>query len=307
MEVDLYESAQIVSWFTAFYAIWLVMVFKLTPEPMMLNSKGKWVQMQKPDYYLQYLEWVSFVHAWIAIALSGYWIYYLQPNYNGFTTRPEFYAMNNSLAYLIYDTIVEVYYGTYDKGIIFHHVVAINTFLMVIRQEYAGSITVLGLLYSEVSNPVYQVRNAMKRMNLESWYSYQIILWIYAAIFIFFRGVMFPLALPTVFYAYRVPFYLKLSFVPGFFVSQGWIVLIISMLWKSVPHWWSDPEKIKQTPWYIRGRKFFAKYTKDAPWAYVVAGFIILYSSVLPVCYLYYVTYVNPDMEIMRQSGLLPE
>lgn len=99
---------------------------------------------------------------------------------------------------------------------------------------------------------------------------------------------MYPIAL-----AMKIPFYMKVVFTSILFLSYGWLVLISSYLWKTIPNWFSDPKKIEKAYWWIRGRELYKKYCKEKPMVYVTAFEIVLVVVVAPLSIAYYAHYVD--------------
>lgn len=274
------------------YGVLLMIVLKWAPEPKRL-VKGSFIKMPKPDYWLHYLEWVSLVHGLVCLALGGYCMYKDGEDFDRRTTFWEYICISNSWAYFIYDSIVEYYYGTLDTGITAHHLAAICLTMSTLTDEYGGTAMMSGLFFAEVSNAFFILRCAWRRKGLENTMTYQILLWIYAGLYIASRGIRYPINTYYITFSLNVPFYLKIVFLPLLFLSHGWLVLILSMLWKSIPNWFSNPKEVENSHWWLRGRQLFKKYTKDAPWVYVTSTIILLYSSIIPIGMAYYAHYVN--------------
>ena len=249
--------------------------------------------MPEPDYWLHYLEWVSFCHGIFCLILGGYCQIVDGFTFNRKTTNAEFICIINSIAYFVYDTIAEYRYGTLDAGITAHHIASIGLTLSILLNAYGGAAIVAGLLYAETSNPFFILRGAWRRKGLENTITYLIFLWTYAGLYILSRGLVYIYITYYITFALNIPFYVKIAFLPNLFLSHAWLILILSMIWKSIPNWYSNPKEVENSEWWLNGRAFFQKYTKDAPWVYINTGIIIIYSTVIPISLAYYAHYID--------------
>lgn len=275
-----------------FYGTLLMVMVTFTPEPKKL-VKGSWIKMPKPDYWLQYLEWVSLVHGILCLILGGISLYKYEYDFNRRTYYWDYVCVANSLAYFIYDTIGEYYYKTIDAGMFAHHIAAISITAATMKEVYGAQAMICGLFFAEVSNQFFILRAAWRRMGLENTMTYQILLWTYAFLYIVSRGFIYPYNTYFITFALNMPFYMKLLYLPSLFLSHAWLVLILSMLWKSIPNWFPNPQKVENSDWWIKGRKLFKKYTKDGPWVYVMVFIIAMYSAIIPIIMAYYAHFVN--------------
>jgi hypothetical protein len=151
----------------------------------------------------------------------------------------------------------------------------------------------IGLFYAEWSGPFFIVRCAWKRQQLEHTFKFHLMVWIYSTIYFISRGAMFSYYIYPITLAMNIPYYMKVVFTSVIFLSYGWMVLISSYLWKTIPNWFSDPKKIERTYWWRRGRELYKKYCKDKPMVYVTAFGIIVVVVIMPLSAGYYCHYVD--------------
>lgn len=90
-----------------------------------------------------------------------------------------------------------------------------------------------------------------------------------------------------------MPFYLKAIFLPIIYISYGQLILIMSMLWKTLPKWFSKPKEVEKSDWWLNGRAFFKKYTKDLPTTYITAAILALVTMIIPISIAYYAHFID--------------
>jgi hypothetical protein len=181
------------------------------------------------------------------------------------------------LAYFTYDTIVEVYYGTHDAGILFHHFASIGVCGGVAYETYGGSAMVNGLFCAEMSGPCYIIRCAWKRQKLEHTWKFHVMVWVYSSLYILSRGIGYSINIYNIANALNIPFYIKAVFLPALYVSYGWLILISRMLWRTIPNWYSNPKEAEKMEWWLAGQRFLKKWAKDSPGFYISAFFLALF------------------------------
>ena len=244
--------------------------------------------MPDPDFYLHYLEMASISHAWSTIFLGLLWIWDAGYEFDHQTTYYEYLCIANSLGYFIEDSIMEVLYSTGDAGIYAHHAFSIILATSTIMYSYGGMTMVAGLFFGEITNPFFWYRNYLRRKGYEFTTEYQVWFWFYGLFYYFWRGIMYSYNNYYTVISMTIPFSLKWMFLPIIFISHGWMFMLSRALWKNLPYWYSNPKEIEETEWWNRGRIFLKKYTKDAPWVYIVCIFISIYSCIIPISYSYY-------------------
>ena len=68
----------------------------------------------------------------------------------------------HSLAYFIFDTIIEIYYGTTDLITTFHHIFVIGGSIPHLFTKFSGCEYMLMLFVAELSNPCMIIRTFLK-------------------------------------------------------------------------------------------------------------------------------------------------
>mmetsp|Transcript_17811 Transcript_17811/g.17528 ORF Transcript_17811/g.17528 Transcript_17811/m.17528 type:complete len:91 (+) Transcript_17811:343-615(+) len=86
----------------------------------------------------------------------------------------------NSFGYFMYDTIAEWYFGTFDLGMIAHHIASMAAIVFILFEQYGGCAMMTGLYYAEMSGPCFIFRCAFKRQNLESTRKYLYVVTLYS-------------------------------------------------------------------------------------------------------------------------------
>lgn len=278
--------------FTAIYFLISFIAINFFPIPMKKVKDG-YIKMMHPDYWLHYLEIASITHAFSTIFLGFYWIWESGYEFDHQTTYWEYICIWNSLAYFIEDLIVEIYYKAGDAGVYAHHVFSILLMYAALNESYSGMAMAGGLFYGELTNPFFWYRNCLKRTGYEFTTTYQVWFWFYAIVYYLCRGAMFSYNTYYIVISMTIPFYIKCVCLPNLFLSHGWMFLLSRALWKNIPYWFSDPKSIQEKEWWIKGRLFLKKYTKDAPMVYYICIFIAIYSCLIPISIAYYLKYVS--------------
>jgi hypothetical protein len=200
--------------------------------------------------------------------------------------------MYHSIGYFISDSIFDTYYGTFDTAMLIHHISSIFTILASLYSEYGGVAMVVALFLGEISNPFFAFRCAFKRQGLEDTFKYLVLTWAYASIYFVFRSVCFVYYIPQMILASKISFFVKIQFIPVLAISYGWQFLIISMLWKSFPNWFTDKKKIENSNWWIKGRRFFKKCT-SAPLVYVNIAILAVPVIILPLFFSFHIEFID--------------
>ena len=284
MDLSVSQLVIINIWFIIFYIsvyIWAINYTKLPKRYNELKDK----EYSKQDYYNQFIEWVSITHAWVSIIIGTYWVYFYGTRPNDRTVDSEYILMMSTLAYLSFDLILELYLNIWDSDNFLHHVFGIFPMILVLYYDYGGSSIVAITYYSELSNPCYLRRNLYKRIGMENSIEHQISLWLYAAVFIYWRAYIFYFICKEAMEVPIIPIILKLFCCLFLFISQGWIVYLFGMLWKSLPNWFSNPDKIKNTKWWSSVRQTYTKITRENPGYTICLSMVVFVSFLTPFSY----------------------
>lgn len=277
---------------TTVYMALVYLALNYTKEPQKLVD-GKWTPMTEKDAVVHRLDYVSYVHAWTWSFLWFYLFYMESLNFNKKTSLLQHFIVCNSWAYFISDSVWGFYKWAYDIILGIHHISAIMLLLITLCQKTGGFAIWTGLLIGEVPNPLYLYREALKRKGLSKTDLYLYVTWVYCSMYFIFRGVgitwiTYPLALSI-----NVSYAIKLVFMPLVFFSYAWLLLMAAILWKTLPRWFADPEKVKKASWWINGKIFFQKWTKDPPGMYITVSIIVVITMLLPLSLAYYAHYVD--------------
>jgi hypothetical protein len=110
-------------------------------------------------------------------------------------------------------------------------------------------------------------------------------LWGYGLIFGYCRSVIFYGITIDAISSLKTHLFLKFWCCMFCYISHGWIVFLVGMLWKSLPTWFSDKEKAKKYGWWIKGRDLYARYVKAQPYYNILVIIVFIFSFVIPFSY----------------------
>jgi hypothetical protein len=119
--------------------------------------------------------------------------------------------MTHSLAYFIYDTLIEIYYGTADTITNAHHFIVLAGTVMHVRSKYNGFEFILCHLIAESSNPFIIIRTLLKLSGDTSSKLYSFNEYLFATVFIVARMIITPILLIVMYEAPHVIYTSKLS------------------------------------------------------------------------------------------------
>ena len=292
MELSTDQLITICIWFLTFYILFYIIIFNNVKVPKRLNElKDK--EYSKQDYHYYFIEYISAAHAWSSIILGGSSIYLYGTRPTDRTVASEYIVMMNSLAYLSFDLVLELYLNIWDFENFLHHIWGIFPTMLVLYYDYGGSSIVAFTFYGELTNPWYLRKCHYKRIGMENSITHQVWLWIYAALFTFCRGYLFIFIWKDAMEFPHAPIILKFFACLFVFISQGWLVFLFGMLWKSLPIWFSDPNRIRNTTWWLTVREAYTKLTRKNPGYAVTLSIVTTVSFLMPFSYGLYHSFKN--------------
>ena len=305
----LYRYYECLAQFICFFAMYWVIhfiVYKFAPTPVefALKKSGTAENMDRQQYWFWYIEYSSWTHGWLSIIWGAYSIYTSGTRANDITTQLEFLIMMNSMGYFMYDTVLEVYLGIMDFNNLIHHLCAVCPMLAAVYLDYGGSSIVALCFWAELSNPCYLRRNYYKRIGLEETVKCNICLWGYAAVFGYCRTVIFYDIMVQAVLTPKTHIFLKFWCCLFCYISHGWIIYLIGMLWKSLPTWFPDKEKAKNYDWWITGRNLYKKVVKTEPSHTVIVLCVLVFSFIIPFyrgCMMTYNHYIETSASELMQ------
>ena len=158
--------------------------------------------------------------------------------------------------------------------------------------DYGGSSIVAFTFWAEISNPFYLRRNLYKRIGMENTMKYQFFLWAYAAVFIYCRAYLFIFICKDAMESTKPPVVLKFFACLFVFVSQGWLVFLFGILWKSLPNWFPNPDKIRnEARWWKSVRQTYTALTRKNPGYAIILSVVTIISFLTPFSYGLYCTF----------------
>jgi hypothetical protein len=242
------EDFQLLGVLVGIYAVISRATFKF-PCPTQLqpqNNKGK----KTSEYYNYYGNYISLVHAFASIILSGYALATEGITYNNQTTFAMKLAIYNSLAYFIHDTIMGSICGYLTVPMAFHHVASTIVAGSVFYLQSCGSEVAVGILLAELSNPFNLSRDILKAFNKDKSKLYFQLSLGFAGTFIIARFMILPFFLASM---YPAATHLSVKIMAGliWFVSWHWLFVIFGFALKAFkdagdngkdkPNFWLKP------------------------------------------------------------------
>ena len=162
-----------------FYSILIIIYTSVIKRPQDMESK------EYRDYIGQH---ISLTHSVIACILSL--IVYIQDNgidYESTFNYRYLVVFGHSMGYFAYDMIYAEIFGVHDLAMRFHHVCVLIGGTMFYTADNGGSVGILCIALTELSNPCMQVRLILKARKQEENLLYKISEIIFASVFIFNR------------------------------------------------------------------------------------------------------------------------
>lgn len=89
----------------------------------------------------------------------------------------------------------------------------------------------------------------------------------------------------------KIALFLKFWLAAFVFVSHGWLLFLFGMIWKSIPWWFEDKEKIQKQKWWISVREAYNKIMKTSPSYPIIVSSLFICSFVLPFSYGIYINW----------------
>ena len=211
--------------FVGFYTISAAINAKLTKPPEYLPAKDY------RDYQGQY---VSILHSYMSVML-GLVVYIVEGGmrYEDPTSVLEVVAISNSLGYFIYDSIYAELFQIHDWPMRFHHLGALMACLSIFLSQMGGSVSMLGLVLTEISNPCILKRNLLKAEMKEETQEYVTYETMFAVLFILARVVIGTWYLLGV-WGSSVNLVYKLTCCALYAVSLFWVFIILMKVVKKL-------------------------------------------------------------------------
>lgn len=134
---------------------------------------------------------ISFVHSSLSCFLSL--VVYIQDagiDYESDFSYKYIFVMGHSMGYFTYDLIYAEIFGVHDLAMRFHHACVMVGGYALFFQDKGGSIGILCIALTELSNPCMQVRFILKARKEDNSRLCKISEVLFAALFVFNRGVI---------------------------------------------------------------------------------------------------------------------
>lgn len=230
------------------------------------------------------------VHAVVSAVLSGYCI--VTEGYNRDAenhTKFQYVVLCHSLGYFSYDTVMEIVLDVIDSYIAIHHITSCCTIMFIIMSPYGGSTSILGLFLSEISTPMFLLKAALDRIGEpRNSMRYQTLLWVYSFIFGLSRAVLLQFVVYDAIKSTVIPVQMKIIFMFNIFVYHILLTSLIRLVWKSIPNWYEKPSRIENKSWWINGKNWMNKYTREAPWKNMYYTILLVHTVGIPSIYNFY-------------------
>ena len=287
-----YETCLWIVGFSIFYWIAWSLIYHLIQHPreevkVLLSDEQPRKKLTKDDYYYIYINYISMIHALSAVCLSAVSIYMSGTRLIAPMTYLERIIICNSFAYFIFNTLLEWAWDILEAQSILHHSVSVVPMIVCVYYDYGGSTVVYYIMYGEMSNPFYIIRNNLRKRGLERTAKYVIALWVYGLVFAFWRLVMYSILAYKAMVFKNGPLFFKFLMCLMLFISYGWCVFLYGLLFKSIPDVWDkifniDRESVANANWYTKGRNCYTKWLRTQPRFSIAAALVIVISIVIP-------------------------
>lgn len=228
------------------------------------------------------------IHAIVGCIGDPLVLYYGGFRYNQPNHLLQKHMMIHAAAYFVYDTIIEIYYGTDDLLTNMHHFFVLVGSFFHLRNNYSGYEYVMMHLVAELSNPFIIVRTVYKIMNKKDTMIYYVSEVMFALVFIVMRLFVTPLMLIAVYEADMCVYSTKLCISFILFIQLFWSYRILLLLFEKIKSYYED--KGRKMPYgYMQIHNFIKSLLNNKKVSIPFNIFTFIMVLVVPQCYYGYV------------------
>ncbi|CAI2369027.1 unnamed protein product [Moneuplotes crassus] len=281
---------EIMSWY-AFFTCCVGLSAKFITAPLR-KEDGKHVEMSKKAKTYQYHDWVSLLYSVLLIGLFAmiYKDHGFELNRPG--TEIDRHIMILGVAWYTFDLIIKAYAGIINSFVTAHHIFTVLSMLGCYIRNETHAFGAVALFINDASMICFVLKRTFERMNLELDDDRFKINFISLTISFVITRVWGNFWL---LYTYAVsignnPLIIILNSPT---VAFGAIISIkfLSKLWKHIPEWSSNPERVEEMALWKNVRVMFKTYNSRGMLKKLVDCAIYIVSVLTPIALSIYFSY----------------
>ena len=188
-----------------FYLVLGMALKKFVPSP------GDIKKITPYFYWMYYTNLVSLIHCLLGIILPSIVFYYYGFEMNREALYVHHLIMLNSMAYFLYDLIMEAVYNVLDNITAVHHLCVIILGMYFYWNKYGGDEYLMTLFLGEISNPCLICRTILKSLRKTNSVYFTYVEATFVVSFLLVRVLIAPFWMEYVFQAENCPFGHKLG------------------------------------------------------------------------------------------------
>jgi TLC domain len=138
------------------------------------------MNLKLKDEHLPRLDWldlrnriVSVIHGTAILFLSAYNTFFVHSGCGERNTNLEYFLMQFSNGYFMYDLLAMAYLGILDKSMLIHHNICISGLTAGLITGYSADNLISALFLAEISNPAMHIRVILRLLGLRYTKAYE--------------------------------------------------------------------------------------------------------------------------------------